>query len=142
MTNQDNRLLTPEEISVYKLYGAKGFAGYDIDGLLKAQDAKTAPIAIRELLDYILCKLREIEKKHPEEEAQGWLGVLFDIVHVAGKEFECNGESDIRTISFEEGKREERERITEIYTRYREVLSPKELMAIMLDEQALRGEIE
>ncbi len=37
---QDELWLTPEEISVYKLYGTEGFAGYDIDGLLKAQLAK------------------------------------------------------------------------------------------------------
>jgi len=30
-------LLTDEEISVHKLYGASGFAGYDIRGLLEAQ---------------------------------------------------------------------------------------------------------
>ncbi len=29
--------ISPGEISVYKLYGTEGFAGYDIKGLLQAQ---------------------------------------------------------------------------------------------------------
>ena len=49
-------LLTPEEISVYKLYGTEGFAGYEIEGLLKAQlkkgmdDMETDFIFIKELI--------------------------------------------------------------------------------------------
>ncbi len=36
----DELLLSPEEQSVYKLYGTEGFAGYAIKGLLQAQITK------------------------------------------------------------------------------------------------------
>lgn len=42
------------------------------------------------------------------------------------------------SIAVEQAKREERERIVRVYTRYREVLSPVELQSTMLDEQALK----
>ena len=44
---EQDKLLTPEEKSVYKLYGTKGFAGYDIDGLLKAQLAKVKQLYVK-----------------------------------------------------------------------------------------------
>lgn len=57
--------------------------------LLEEQLAKAKPIIVRNILDDILSKLRQMERKHAEDkEAQEWIGSLFDIVRQVGKEYE------------------------------------------------------
>ena len=63
-------------------------------------------------------------------------------IDIKGAQQAQSATTEIRALlqpKIEEAKREERERIVEIYTRYRDVIAPVQLKKIMLEEQALKG---